>query len=280
MIKIKSPKSYFNLLFFYLILFVILAFVLTPFLWALVTSLKTNNDVLSSTVHYLPNPMTFQNYIDMWTINKFSVYFTNSLFVSSVSVIGITILSILAGYALSRYEFGGKRPFMVLLLCIKMIPAIIYIIPLFIIFKNLGLINTPFSLIIYYTVVQLPFNTLLMIGFISNVPKQIDEAAMVDGATRMQIIFKIILPVILPGVVATASFAFISCWNEFIAGFTFISSSKLFTMPVGLRYMIGEYDVKFASLAAGSIIALLPSLLLFSYVQKYLVHGMGGSVKG
>ncbi len=266
---------------FYLPLILMLAFILIPFLWTLSTSLKYEKDVLNPVLQYIPHPATFINYVQVWKVSHFSVYFINSLFVSSISVITIILLSVLNGYALTRFDFKGKRFFMIILLCTQLLPAVIFLIPLFLTFKVVGLINTPFSLIIFYVAMQVPFNTLLMKGFIGNIPKQIDEAAMVDGATRTEIIFKIILPLVLPGLVATAAFAFIGCWNEFIAAFTFITSSKFFTIPVGLKFMIGEYDVQYASLAAGSVIGLVPAVLLFAYVQKYLIQGLGsGSVKG
>jgi multiple sugar transport system permease protein len=277
----RFQKFFIKVIVFYLPLLFMLLFILVPFLWTLSTSLKHERDVLNSVIQYLPHPATFQNYIEVWKVSHFSNYFANSLFVSTTSVIAITLISVLNGYALTRFNFPGKRIFMVVLLCTQLLPVVIFLIPLFLTFKSVGLINTPFSLIIFYIVMQVPFNTLLMKGFIGNIPKQIDEAAMVDGATRTEIIFKIILPLVLPGLVATAAFAFVGCWNEFIAAFTFITSSKFFTIPVGLKFMIGEYDVQYASLAAGSVIGLIPAVLLFAYVQKYLIQGLGsGSVKG
>jgi multiple sugar transport system permease protein len=277
-----SPrKALAKVLGFYLPMIVILVFIVTPFLWTLSTSLKSEREVIAGAGDLLPNPATLSNYVAVWKQGQFSVYFLNSLFVSLVSVIYITVLAVLNGYALSRFKFKGRRIFMVVLLCTQLLPAIILLVPLFMTFKAAGLINTPFSLIIFYVAMQVPFNTLLMKGFIGSIPKQIDEAAMVDGATRTTIIFKIIMPLVLPGLVATAAFGFIGCWNEFIAAFTFISSSKFFTIPVGLKFMIGEYDVQYASLAAGSIIALVPAVLLFAYVQRFLIEGLGsGSVKG
>jgi len=196
-------------------------------------------------------------------------------------VIAITVLSIANGYALSRFRFRGRGAFMIILLGTQMMPVILFIIPLFLIFKNLGLINTPYSLMLFYIVSQVPFNTLLMQGFISGTPKEIDEAAMVDGAGRLRVIFSILAPIVLPGIVATSAFAFIGVWNEFLVAFSFIMTPDQFTIPIGLKFMIGEFSVEYAKLAAGSMIGLVPPVLLFMYIQRFLVDGLGGgAVKG
>ncbi len=278
---IKLRRAFSSLLLFYIPMTLTLLFVLLPFLWNISTSLKRENDIISSTIHYLPNPITFDNFVKVWSVNKFSVYFLNSLFISLVAIVFVALLSIANGYALSRFKFAGKNAFMLILLSTQMLPVILFIIPLFLIFKSMGLMNTPYALILFYIVSQVTFNTLLMQGFISGIPKEIDEAAMVDGAGRFRVIFTIITPVILPGIVATAAFAFIGCWNEFLVAFSFTTSASKFTIPIGLKYLIGQYSVEYGSLAAGSIIGLIPPILLFMYIQRFLIQGLaGGSVKG
>lgn len=266
---------------FYIPLTIVLLFVLIPFLWALNTSFKRETDIVSSTVTYLPKPFTFENFHTVWSVNKFSTYFVNSIWISLASVVVILILSVANAYAISRFRFKGQSTFMVVLLSTQLMPVILFIIPLFLVFKSVGLINSPFAIILFYIVSQVPFNTLLMKGFVSAIPKEIDEAAMVDGAGRLRVIMTIILPVIMPGIVATSSFAFIGCWNEFLVAFSFITSATKFTIPIGLKFMIGEYSVQYGSLAAGSIIGLIPPVLMFAYIQKFLVAGLSsGSVKG
>ena len=170
---------------------------------------------------------------------------------------------------------------MIMLLCTQFVPGAMLLIPLFMIFKQLGLTSNLLALIITYSTFQLPFNSLLMSGFISNIPEALEEAAMVDGCSRLKAIFLIIFPILLPGIVATTVFTFINAWNEFLFALMFISKPALFTLPVGLRYMQGEFDIHYGALAAGSLISLLPAVILFAFVQKYLVQGMGsGAVKG
>ncbi len=279
MTNIKNALS--RLCTIYLPLSVAVFFVLVPFYWAISLSLKREKDVFAVPLKYFPDPVTFENYVTAWQRNNFSTYFSNSLFISVCAVVLVLLFSMMNGYALSRFKFAGKKAFMLVLLCTQLLPGIIFIVPLFLTFKKLGLINTPFSIIIYYVVYQIPFNTLLMKGFMSSIPRQIDEAAMVDGASRLRVIFTIITPIILPGIVATSAFAFIGCWNEFLVAFAFITSKSNFTLPIGLRLLIAESSIELTSIAAGSIIALLPPVLLFAYIQKYLIQGLGaGSVKG
>jgi len=169
---------------------------------------------------------------------------------------------------------------MLMLLCTQFIPRAMMIIPLFIIFKNLGLISNPLSLIITYSAVEIPFTTILMSGFISNVPKELEEAAMIDGCSKLQSLRYVVFPLLLPGIVATGVFTFIYTWNEFLIALMLTNQQDKFTLPVGLSTMMGEFNVNYGALAAGSVIALIPAIILFAYAQKHLVNGMGGAVKG
>jgi multiple sugar transport system permease protein len=166
------------------------------------------------------------------------------------------------------------------LLATQFIPRAMLIIPLFIIFKSMGLISNPLSLIITYTAVEIPFTTILMSGFIGNIPRDLEEAASVDGASKLQSLRLVMLPLLLPGIVATAVFTFIYTWNEFLLALMLTNQQSKFTLPVGLSFMMGEFNVNYGALAAGSVIALVPAVILFAYAQKHLVNGMGGAVKG
>ncbi|NOU67016.1 ABC transporter permease subunit [Paenibacillus sp. LMG 31461] len=258
-----------------------MAFTLFPLYWAIVTSLKREGEITKLPISYWPERVTFENYVVAWKNVGFSVFFKNSVFVSGMTVIIVLVCSVLVGYAISRFKFKGKSAFMIMLLCTQFVPGAMLLIPLFMIFKQLGLTSNLLALIITYSTFQLPFNSLLMSGFVSNIPEALEEAAMVDGCSRLKAIFLVIFPILLPGIVATTVFTFISAWNEFLFALMFISKPALFTLPVGLRYMQGEFDIHYGALAAGSLISLVPAVILFGFVQKYLVQGMGsGAVKG
>jgi multiple sugar transport system permease protein len=265
----------------YLPLVVISLFTLFPIYWTLNTALKPEGNVLKKPLQYFPQPATLDNFGTAWRDVGFSKFFINSLIVSAATVAIVLVLSVLSGYALSRFKFRGKKIFLLILLATQFIPGAMLLTPLFLIYKNFGLTSNLLSLILTYSVFQLPFNSILMSGFITNIPESLEEAAMVDGCSRLRALYHIVLPLLLPGIIATTVFTFIGAWNEFLFALMLISKPGLFTIPVGLRYMQGEYDINYAALAAGSIISLLPVVVMFAIIQKYLVQGLSaGAVKG
>lgn len=277
---ITSRKRADKLIFFYLPLTLMLSFTIFPIYWTINTAFKAEGDIIKKPLEYLPVSPTIDNFVMAWNNVGFATFFKNSLIVGITTVFVVIICSTLSGYALSRYQFKGRRPFLLMLLATQFIPRAMLIIPLFIIFKNLGLISNPLSLIITYTAVEIPFTTVLMSGFISNIPKELEEAAAVDGATKLQSIRYVLFPLLLPGIVATGVFTFIYTWNEFLIALMLTNDQSKFTLPVGLSFMMGEFNVNYGALAAGSVIALIPAVILFAYAQKHLVSGMGGAVKG
>jgi multiple sugar transport system permease protein len=274
----KKVSRFFSL---QLPLFVFIIFILFPFYWSLCTSFKQENTILQLPISYFPSHFTLDNYINMWNDVGFMRYFFNSLTVSLSTTLITVIIALLGGYALSRYNFKGKHAVLLIFLLTQMLPGVMLLIPLFEIFKGLGLINNLSSLTITYTTTHIAFCTIMMSGFFSNIPKQMEEAAQIDGCSLVGAIFKIVVPAIAPGIVATAVFAFIGGWNDFIYALAFMSDSNKFTLPLGLNMMNGEFTVNYGKLASGNIIALIPVMIMFAYVQKYMVAGLSsGAVKG
>lgn len=256
-------------------------YVLVPILWTVVTSLKEEGDILKKPIKYIPDPATVANYVRAWINCRFDRYFFNSMKISLIAVFFIVLIAIMVGYALSRFHFKGRGGFMLLLLSIQFIPHAVLLIPLFNIFHKMGLIGKPLSVILVCITFQFPFNSILMRGFISGIPYTLEEAAQIDGCSRLTAVIKVVLPMLVPGIVTTSAFAFIGVWNEFLFSMMFLNDSANYTIPIGLKMMQGEYNISYGALAAGAIIAMSIPVLLFAYLQKYLVTGMSaGAVKG
>lgn len=256
-------------------------FVLVPILWTIVTSLKDEGDILKKPVKYIPDPATVTNYVRAWINCNFDQYFLNSIKISMIAVFFIVLIAIITGYTLNRFRFRGRNLFMLMLLCVQFIPHAVLLIPLFEIFHKLGMIGKPMSVILVCITFQFPFNSILMRGFVSGIPYTLEEAAQIDGCSRLMAVIKVVIPMLVPGIVTTAAFAFIGVWNEFLFSMMFLNDSANYTIPIGLKMMQGEYNISYGALAAGAIIAMAIPVALFAYLQKYLVTGMGaGAVKG
>jgi multiple sugar transport system permease protein len=278
-----NPKAKHGLArtFFYIALLLFLIFIIIPIYWCIVTSFKHSAEITSPVVTYWPKQFTFENYINAWLQSGFEVYFRNSLFISVLGVLFIVVISVLSGYALARFKFKGKTVYMLILLCTQFVPGAMLLTPMFLIFKNMGLLNNLFGIVLVDVTFHVPFNAIMMRGFISGIDYTIEEAAQIDGCSRLQAVMKVLLPILKPGIATVAAYSFISCWNEFLFTFMFISKQNLLTLPVGLKNMVGEYTINYGQLAAGAIIAVIPTLILFSFVQKNLVGGLSaGAVKG
>ncbi len=266
--------------------FVILAFffllVVLPIYWMVITSFKTNPEIINAQhITYYPHTVTMENYESLFSMLDYGVYLKNSVIITLATAVVVVILSIFGGYGLARFTFKGKGSVLIFFLLTQMIPSILVIIPLYVAFAKMGLINTHFALFIFYTVTNLPFCVITMRSFFERIPYVLEEAAYVDGCSKMETLRKIVLPVMFPGIVAVFVFAFIGAWNELIAGTIFINTPDMWTIPVGLKSLVGKYSVQWGALMAGGVLALLPSGIMFVFVQKYVVEGLtAGAVKG
>ena len=251
-------------------------FTVVPFYWMMLFALRP-----AGSTSLVPWPITFEHFETVWVGAGFGVYFQNSVLVAVASLVLTTAVALLGGYAIARYKFRGKALFMIIMLCTQFIPGAMMLIPLFDIFRTVGLINSLASLIIADTVFQLPLSIILMYGFIRNIPVELEEAAWMDGCSRVRGFLAIMLPLMRPAIVAVGSFAFINAWNNFLFALMFLNIQDRFTVPVGLSYMLGEFSVDFGALAAGGVVAAVPVVIVFAYVQKFLVQGLSaGAVKG
>ncbi len=264
-----------------MVLVFFLLLVVLPIYWMLITSLKTRVDINTLNIQYWPKHPTLENYINVLQRSNFLYYLKNSLVVSVITGIIVLFVAITGGYALSRYKYKGKNVTMLAFLVTQMIPMTLILVPMFLIFHSVNLGDTLTSLIILYVVINVPFCVITMQGFFANIPIEVEEAAAIDGCNKFKVITKIVLPVMLPGIIAVFVFAFIGAWNDLLGGVMFINSELKKTLPVGLSSYVGQFAINWGEMCAGGMLALIPSALLFVMVQKYIVEGMtSGAVKG
>ncbi|MGW1723931.1 carbohydrate ABC transporter permease [Streptomyces sp. NPDC002306] len=260
----------------YLPLSVYLLFTLIPFYWILLFALRP-----AGSTSLVPWPMTFEHFEKVWTERGFGTYFQNSVLVGVATLFLTTVVALAGGYALARFDFRIKRAFMLVLLCSQFVPGALLLVPLFQIFAGLRMINSLGSVVVAETVFQLPLSMILISGFIRNVPYSLEEAAWVDGCTRFTAFRIVVLPLLRPGLIAVGSFAFVHAWNHFLFALMFLSDQDKQTIPVGLNTLMSSDSVDLGGLAAGGIIAALPVVIVFAFIQKWLITGFSaGAVKG
>jgi multiple sugar transport system permease protein len=279
--RASSFKQFVRGLWLYGLSAVFLLFTLFPIYWLLNSALKPPNQLFTFPPQYWPDSPTLQNFADALTQTRLGRLYVNSLVISALTCAILLILIIFAAYSIARFRFRGKSIILIMFLLAQMLPAVVLLLPFYVIFSSLDLANSPWSLIITYTITNLPFCVLMMQSFYETIPVELDEAAMVDGCGRIEALLKVVLPAALPGLVATSIFGFINSWNELIYAVVFVSSSQLQTLPVGLRSMMDENRQEYGMLLAVAFLALIPSLILFGYIQRFLTTGLvSGAVKG
>ncbi len=279
--NVRQRRRIGRIFWLHLPLAVFIVITLAPFYWILVTSLKTSTEVFARPITYWPKVLTFENYRYLFRDLGFDVYFRNSLIVSISATCIVSILALIGGYAMSRYRFKGKGLVYVLLLFTQMFPAVVLMIPLFETMNKLRLINTLLSLIITCSVTNLPFCLFMMMGYYNSIPRSLEEAAQVDGCSLLGAVFRVLLPTMRPSIVATGAYAFINSWNVFIYATAFITKKAKYTIPLALNIFQGEFNTNYSGLAAGCVVALIPVLVIFAFIQKNLAGGAtSGAVKG
>jgi multiple sugar transport system permease protein len=255
-------------------------FALFPYIWTALTSLKPETELFTKGVHYLPKQVVMENYVNLFKRLKFQHYFGNSLIVASATTVLALVASSLAGYAFSRFRFRVRSALMVIFVLTNMFPKILLIIPLFMIFRHVGFLNTYHGLVLAHCTFTIPFATWMLTGFFDSIPRELEEAAVVDGASNLKAFLIVTLPLAAPSLAATAVYIFIHSWNDYLYAVMFTSSEAVRTLPIALKMFIGKYEVNWGALTAGGIVTSVPLVVFFMLVQRYLIAGLtAGAVK-
>ncbi len=252
-----------------------------PFLWMLSSSFKSRREIFTRVPILIPQQPTLANYQYVLTQTPAMRYFGNSLFVALSTTVLALILTTLGAYALSRFRFRGRRELGAWLIGGQMFPGVLMLIPLFVTLTRLNLVNTYAGLIIVYCVGAIPFSTWMLKGYFDTVPVELEEAAMIDGCSRLQGIWRVFLPVAAPGVAAVALFAFTSAWPEFMFAMTMMKDMNKYTLSVGINFFVGiAGSVVWGNIMAMAVLIIVPGLIIFLFLQRYMITGLtAGAVK-
>jgi multiple sugar transport system permease protein len=258
----------------------ILAFALLPWVWMMLSSIRPDRELMHSPIALWPETLTLQHHIELLRRTNFAQNLRDSLIVASAAVVLGLVLSLPAAYAFSRFRFHGRQMLRTSFLVINMFPVVMLILPIFVLMREFGLLDTYFALISGHATFTLPFAIWLLTSYIDGIPAELDQAAMIDGATRMQALRLVVLPLAMPGVIAVAIYLFIASWNEYLFALM-LAGRNVRTVTVALQLFIGENQIQWGLLMAGGTIVALPATILFLFAQRRLVGGLtGGAVKG
>ena len=279
---IVSPRQKSSRIVQYLLLGCYMLFLGFPLLWMLSVSFKGPQELVALHPHLIPSQPTFQNYVDAIRQNGLLHAAWNSVKVSSVTAILTVVIGLPAAYVLARQRGLISKVGLGWILLSQMFPLILIVIPLFLVLKDLHLVNTHAGLVLVYVVWTLPFALWMLQSYVRGIPKDLEEAALVDGASRLTVLRTVIVPLLAPGLVVTALFAFVTAWNEFFFALVLLDSPSKVTLPLRLVQFVGiEGIVRLGPLAASALVATLPSLVIFAVIQRWLTRGlMSGAVKG
>lgn len=263
------------------VLAVIAAIQIFPLIWLILFSFKSDSEIFGGNIIGLPAKFLWENYSKAFVGGKVGLFFINSVIVTAVTIIASGLLASMTAYAIVRMKWKLSKPVLLIFLLGMMIPIHAALLPLFIILKNLKLYDTPWALIIPYTAFALPMAVFILATFMQSIPRELEEAALLDGCNVFQVFFRIIIPIVKPALATVSIFTYLSTWNELMFAVTFISDQKYKTLTVGIMSMVGQYSTNWGPIGAGLVIATLPTIAIYilmsSQVQKSLT---AGAVKG
>ena len=252
-----------------------------PVLWMLSSSFKSNTEIFAYPPRLIGETSSFAAYLAVLTSSEKVRFFINSYLVSSLVTLSTLVVGILAGYSFSRYQFKGRKPLNMLIISVQAVPPITLLIPYFGLIVALRLFNTYAALVLTYMVFTLPYAILMMTGYFNTLPRELDEAVMIDGGTSFIALWRVLVPIALPGIVATGIYTFMQAWNEFLFALTLTKTMDMRTVPVGIEMLMGQHAYEWNEMMAMSVLGCLPVLLLYLFFQRYFIAGMtAGSVKG
>jgi len=276
-----SRKRFLSVLPLYILLILGVVLTITPFLYLLSTSLKGQVFVFEYPPKFIPAEPTLRNFVAAWTSKRFDRYFLNSLLVTLSTTLLVLLLSSMMSYALARFRFRLRSPFYASIRVFMMIPAMTLIVPQFVLATRLGLMNRLFGVVLVYVAQNLPLNTFLLTGFLRQIPRELEEAARIDGASAWSIYCRIILPLSRPVLATVAIFSSLGAWDEYVWALTILNDPAKRTLPVGIAAFHGQFYSDWGLVFAASLIAIAPIILLFIFMQKYFIKGIySGSIKG
>lgn len=263
----------------YLPMIIIVLFAIGPYLWTAISSITLESELYRPDFRFFPEHPTIENYVRLFSKLDFARNMIDSLVIAFLTACLGLLITVPASYSFSRFNFKGRKYLLMQFLVINMFPIMLLIIPLFVLMKITNLMDTYAALIIAYSTFTIPFSTWMMTSFFNAIPVDLDKAAQIDGCSRMGALFRVVLPVVLPGVLSTGIYIFITAWNEYLYA-AILTNSKVRTIPIALQNMIGEYQIEWGLLTAGGVLSALPVIILFFFIQKQLISGMtAGAVK-
>lgn len=252
-----------------------------PFAWMLLSSIKSQPDLFTVPPHWLPTNPTWASYAKVLFRSNIPRYFINSCVIALGSTALALVLAIGAAYGFARFRFAGKRVLQSAILVSQLLPTATIIVPLYVALSSFGLVNTYFGLILVYLIITLPLCVWMLIGYFRAIPIDLEEAALIDGASRLTILIRVLLPLSIPGLVAVVIYSFVATWNEFIFALVFASDSSVKTLPIGLSEFSSEFNTDWGAVMAASAVMTVPIAVLFLAMQKLFIGGLtAGATKG
>jgi len=273
-------KSKRRLVIVYAGLFIFYAFLLLPIVWLVLSSFRNTDSIQSGRLLPYPSELTVTNYVEAFRIANLTTFLVNSFIIAITVMLLVVFIASLGAYALSRFRLRGRNIFMMLALTPQFFPYVLILIPFYVLMSNIGLVDSHLGLILTHTSITLPFALWMLTGYFSAIPRDFDQAALIDGCSRLGVLFRIIYPIAIPGMVVAGFFAFVVSWGDYLFVSILSQSPETQTLPIGLQTFMSSLQVKWGLITAGTVIAIVPTIVFFAIVQRRLVAGLtAGAVK-